>query len=242
MRSPLPEQRRNALTPELKRERFGPGPWVTEPDTVEFEAHGLHCRVLRHPEMGFLCGYVAVPRRHPLHGLHYDDVLLSDVYVHGGMTFAGYYSKLSGLEDPEPQPWLFGFDCAHYLDVSPGLDAMTRKSGFYTAKLDMLRGQLSDAWRPVYRSVEYVYAQCVELAAQLTAAGARDYSSHTFCRGCKEQKGLRLVDLRQGDTWLCGRCWAVLRQERSGRHMREMGVWARAQTAKRERTLRLVKN
>lgn len=35
-----------------------PGPWHDEPDWQDFEAHGLECRVMRHPQHGHLCGYV----------------------------------------------------------------------------------------------------------------------------------------------------------------------------------------
>lgn len=226
-----PDQRRHELSPQSKLERFGPGPWVTEPDSVEFEAHGLQCRVLRHPEMGFFCGYVAVPSRHPLHGLHYDDVLLADVDVHGGLTFADYYSRLSDVEEPEPRAWWFGFDCGHCWDLAPGMAGMLGR-----IRQDPIFDQLPAHNRmDVYRDVQYVYAQCVELAEQLMAAGAVEHNSATFCRGCKSTRTLRLVELKRARVYLCGRCRAVRRAEQSARHMREMVAWSKAQMAKRAR-------
>ena len=43
-------------------------PWETEPDSLEFEAEGLRCVMLRN-HFGIWCGYVGVDRDHPLHGL-----------------------------------------------------------------------------------------------------------------------------------------------------------------------------
>lgn len=74
----------------------------------EWEAHGLNCRVFRHPDLGHLCGYVEVPDEHPWHGKGYDDL----VSVHGGLTYAG---NLRG------DGWWIGFDCAHFGDFVPAL-------------------------------------------------------------------------------------------------------------------------
>ena len=43
-------------------------PWETEPDSLEFEAEGLPCVMLRN-HYGIWCGYVGVDREHPLYGL-----------------------------------------------------------------------------------------------------------------------------------------------------------------------------
>ncbi len=48
------------------------GPWVNEPDRVEWSRAGLPCLMLRN-RSGAWCGYVAVPPGHPLHGLAYGD-------------------------------------------------------------------------------------------------------------------------------------------------------------------------
>lgn len=48
----------------------------------------------------WLCGYVALPKGHPLYGKHYDDLTIK---CHGGLT----YSKF------EDNDWVIGFDCAH---------------------------------------------------------------------------------------------------------------------------------
>lgn len=92
--------------------------WLDEPDRQEFEHAGYKCLILRHTELGHLCGYTSVPRGHPCYGKHYDHIPYEDllqVSVHGGLTF-------SDEGDGEHRPvggWWFGFDCAHYMDSVP---------------------------------------------------------------------------------------------------------------------------
>jgi hypothetical protein len=77
--------------------------------------------VLKHGDLGHLCGYVGVPLDHPDaqpsinergYDTQYDNV---DVSVHGGLTFS---------EMGEGEPWIrgfywLGFDCAHAGDFMP---------------------------------------------------------------------------------------------------------------------------
>jgi hypothetical protein len=70
------------------------GPWDDEPDKLQWqdEETSLPCLIVRGPA-GALCGYVGVPKEHPLHGKDYDgayDVIYTgEEGVHGGLTFAG---------------------------------------------------------------------------------------------------------------------------------------------------------
>jgi hypothetical protein len=56
----------------------------------------------------WLCGYVALPQGHPLHGKEYDEIddKINDV-AHFGLT----YSNLEGND------WVIGFDCNHAFDT-----------------------------------------------------------------------------------------------------------------------------
>lgn len=54
----------------------------------------------------YYCGYVVVPKYHPLYGKDYDE-LDSYIAIHGGLTFSGY------LSDIAPEYYLLGFDCNH---------------------------------------------------------------------------------------------------------------------------------
>ena len=52
---------------------WGEGPWITEPDHVMWmdPTTGYLCTVERHPNFGFLCGYVGIPSGHMLHSVGY---------------------------------------------------------------------------------------------------------------------------------------------------------------------------
>src|SRR4051812_33030319 len=100
------------------RPKWGLGPWESEPDRIEFEAHGFPC-ILHRGGAGAWCGYVGVDPTHPYHGRDYDSL---DVSVHGGLTYA---KECSGHVCHVPKPgepenlWWFGFDCAHSGDMHP---------------------------------------------------------------------------------------------------------------------------
>jgi len=119
------------------------GPWQDEPDTLDFEAYALPCRV-RRQSFGHLCGYVGVPKTHGLYGSSYADV---DLEVHGGLTFS---QKWVGEGD---EFWWFGFDCAHSSDVIPEW---------------VSRGLYSSSHYSCYRTIAYVERQTRELAQQLS--------------------------------------------------------------------------
>lgn len=91
--------------------------------------------------MGHRCGYVGVPPGHPQYFAFYQDDELSHIDVHGSLTYSDnsseYPIKNSGL-------WWFGFDCAHYNDMT-----LWNSSG-------------------VHRSLEFCVAECESLALQIT--------------------------------------------------------------------------
>ena len=141
------------------------GEWTTEPDKVQWldEKTGYPCLIVRGP-VGALCGYVGVSPGHPLHETNYN-AIEDRITVHGGLTY-------SGLCQPDPDDnahgichvvepgeddrvWWFGFDCAHYLDLVPGMIHIY-------SKLKLARDEHS-----TYRNIEYVKAEVRDLAAQL---------------------------------------------------------------------------
>jgi hypothetical protein len=128
---------------EQRVEKYGNGPWVDEPDRVEFEHEGFPCLVLRNDACGFLCGYVAIPDGHPWRVK--DAASAAD--VHGGVTFDG-----GTLRDQGDRFWV-GFDCAHAWDISP----------FNALRFGAERDQS-------YKDVEFVKRNCMGLAEQAKAA------------------------------------------------------------------------
>mgnify|MGYP000849681354 FL=1 len=115
---------------------------------------GLRAVVIYKDSMGFRCGYVGVPKEHPLHGKSYEDVYYNDFYVHGVITYSGceqYPVEHNGL-------WCFGYDCAHLGDAT----AFAGYSG------------------EVLRSLEYCVDQCESLADQLVSRVKRSESVTTW--------------------------------------------------------------
>ena len=140
---------------------WGKGKWQTEPDMVTWTAdNGMPCMISRNP-MGNLCGYVGVGKRisGQLFGIGYEDELVTQIVVHGGLTFAGQ------LEDKDKQQseyiWWFGFDCAHAYDFVPAIYAMPINTPEIKALL---------ARDATYRDIEYVASEVNSLAFQLMVA------------------------------------------------------------------------
>ena len=137
--------------------------WLDEPHTDEFEHAGLKCLILRHDELGHLCGYVGVLKGHPCYGkdsehMPYDD--LFPVEVHGGLTF----SRVGNDGDTWPKGfWWLGFDCAHAWDVVPSIEELLRPA----------RGP-----REGYKNFQYVKREIESLARQLATLEFIDWE---FC-------------------------------------------------------------
>lgn len=129
-------------------------PWEHEPDREEWvhDLTGYKCTVWRHPTLGHLCGYVAVPKGHRVWGYGYDDV--DDADVHGGLTYAD--------EDKETGEWVFGFDCSHAGDLSPSLLVTLMKY----AELDGVSIDFKMRTEK-YRTFEWVKKEVCSLARQL---------------------------------------------------------------------------
>lgn len=129
--------------------------WLTEPARVEFVHAGLSC-LIRRASHGALCGYVAVPPGHPLHGKAAHAV---DLDAHGTVNYA---APCGGEVCHVPQPgepddvWWFGFDCAHV-----GRDYVPLFAQLYG-------GSFADG---IYRNMEYVRGEVEDLAEQLRDAG-----------------------------------------------------------------------
>lgn len=102
-----------------ERKRFQPGgPWMDEPDRVEFRHAGFPC-ILHRGGGGAWCGYVGLPPGHAAHGKNYSDV---DVDVHCGLTYGqscgGAICHVPAPGEPDDLWWL-GFDCSHLFDWRP---------------------------------------------------------------------------------------------------------------------------
>jgi hypothetical protein len=144
---------------DIPKAAWGDGPWQSEPDREEWVTEVGLPAIIRRGTFGSWCGYVAVPPGHPAHGA--GEAL--PVEVHGGIT---YHAPCSGDICHVPAPgepddvWWIGFDCGHYRDLQPGIEALMRIK---------YPGGISGHKIEVYRDIHYVKAECEELAKQLKA-------------------------------------------------------------------------
>lgn len=137
-------------------------PWLTEPNIVSSIQHGFHLLILRHEHNLNLNGYVGVPRKHPLYGkLYMSNEQVSDLYVHGGITFSGY----GRWPEFQEELWYFGFDTAHFMDYVPGLvntlQEIRKQAGELLLDIDGMFPGTS------YRDINYVAAEVNSLYEQL---------------------------------------------------------------------------
>lgn len=142
-----------------KREKFGEGPWVHEPNRHEWRHEGFPCLIVRNP-MGALCGYVGVSKGHPWFEKSYNDV---DAEAHGGLTYgafcAGHVCHVPAPGEEDHVYWL-GFDASHAYDLSPGLRAIRDGFGWTRA---YETGE-------TYRDLAYMMQQTEHLARQAKKA------------------------------------------------------------------------
>lgn len=121
-------------------------PWDNEPNHVMFMSEaGYICEIKRHPTLKHLNGYIYIPFGHPDYGKTYHDLhgygdggMYEDAPdVHGGWTYSH-----DGGDDDGAKFTIFGFDCGHAGDLSPGMADMQfegdiyRDIAFVTAQLE----------------------------------------------------------------------------------------------------------
>lgn len=155
--------------PAIDKSTWGPGAWQDEPDRVDFVHAGFACLALRHPRHGSWCGYVGVPREHPLHGKEWtEDGRVEDLKAHRGVD---YSARCQDDICHEPAPgmpadvWWLGFSCSHAFDQCPGVDARCGPiSRAHEATLT-----IPEEMREVYRALPYVRGAIERLAEQLAA-------------------------------------------------------------------------
>lgn len=148
-----------------KAKLWGEGPWVGEPDKVQFPdpETGLPSLGVRNggPGMGNWCGYVGVAPGHSLYGQDYQD-REGMVDVHGGLTFSGACQdseeESEGVchvpaKGESDEVWWFGFDCAHAGDYVPGMV------------------QYGPTFAGEYRTLDYLKGETAKLAQALAKEG-----------------------------------------------------------------------
>lgn len=149
------------ISTQLKevKQNIEDGPWMREPDRVEFKFAGFDCLLQRSPMSYAWCGYVGLPKGHPYYGKSYNEDGI-DVRVHGGLTYSEECrGAICHETDGEDILHWLGFDCCHYNDLAPGL--YCRKDVPFEFMRKILSGQ--------YKDLDYAMAQTKSLAEQLKA-------------------------------------------------------------------------
>lgn len=149
---------------EVDRKGWPSGPWDKEPDKVNWSYQGMDCMMVRN-SFGAWCGYVGVPKGHPFYEKDYErahemaEEVGAELSVHGGLTYsgkcAGHICHVPERGRPDDVWWL-GFDCAHFMDLCPGMVASGQKAGLYDT-----------SYRQEYRDMEWVKQEVETLADQL---------------------------------------------------------------------------
>ena len=107
-----------------------------------FEIDDYKVAIKRIPDMGHLCGYVALKDKVYKKKGSWQNV----IECHGGITFKGSIYGLPG--------YCIGFDCAHAFDLVPGLK-----------EFDVIESDYMPS--PVYRDEEYVTNELKSIVEQL---------------------------------------------------------------------------
>lgn len=139
----------------LPRESWGEGPWLTEPDLIEWRSsEAPYPLIIRRGGTGALCGYVGIPPEHPFHGRS----------PFPGTNHAGPCDDFRAPTGEPPTCWWFGFDCAR--GYSPFHEAFVR---FTIAVVQQVNPDVQ-APRPLATQDEYVdVAACRERVESLAA-------------------------------------------------------------------------
>ena len=68
-------------------------------------------------------GYVALPKKHPLYGVDYEELSEFGIYAHGGITYSECAKYLKHVpDDIQDDDWLVGFDTCHAGDTLDNWD------------------------------------------------------------------------------------------------------------------------
>jgi hypothetical protein len=181
----LEEQDRRLMHFMAPRALWADGPWDEEPDLIRWkhEPTGYELMMWRN-HMGAWCGYVGLPPEHPLHGLHYGTPeFLERLESHHGLTFSDTFEEVKDrleLPDELRKLWWLGFDCAHFGDVMPAMEAFTdawRVTSPGLQKLEAMKKRLEEAspefrdrYRESYKGVDEVRLMVEDLAGQCAYA------------------------------------------------------------------------
>lgn len=132
--------------------------WLSEPNILAWIYKGYDCLIVRDEEFGNLCGYVGLKSDHPWHGKEEEDQEISEIDVHGQISWASVLYPLPAVLMPSSfkhgSRWWLGFRAATGGDYRP----------FST----------NNRQDDVYRNMAFMKAECEKLVRQCERAFVRD--------------------------------------------------------------------
>jgi hypothetical protein len=138
--------------PAIDKSTWGPGPWQSEPDRVDFVHAGFACFVRRREDHGNFCGYVGVPHEHPLYGKPYDDA-----------EVAPLERRRLNQRIPRVRPRRAAFESFRF--------RLAHSRNHARRQIERVRAVETQPPHVVYRDLPYVRAECERLAEQLAGLG-----------------------------------------------------------------------
>lgn len=153
--------------------------YLTEPDREAFVHDGYTCVIIRHPDLKHLCGYVGIPKGHPLFGKDMESDECNRLAVHGCITYSDNHLPLT-KPNKKPKYWWLGFDTAHGFDVIPELqgglipftEELLKKLGIeWPSKEKLMKIMKENEKHSKYRTIEYVKQELIKLVAQVKEFG-----------------------------------------------------------------------
>lgn len=130
-------------------------PWESEPNYTRFKTtHGYWAEVKRHPTLYHLCGYLHIPKKHPVYD--WDSEKIERVFMaYGGITY----------QTKDEKRLVIGFDCAHADDFVPGVFASLLA---IRVKAQDRIDSLYDTMKPEdYKTVQFVKQKLESLSVQV---------------------------------------------------------------------------
>lgn len=103
----------------------------------QWKAYGYPCLILQEPKLLFYTAYVDVSGKHPAYLKLYQQ--LSNIKVHGGLTFSGYALNQMGYK--QFFVWRFGFDFCHAGDYVPNIPYLPVNMVFHEWTVDEVKKQ-----------------------------------------------------------------------------------------------------
>ena len=85
--------------------------------TIQMNIHVIENTWLNGMNHGWGNGYVLIPPGHKYYGIGYDNPKLSNIIVHGGLTYSDFAQELPNIPQQFIGFWALGFDTCHCTDT-----------------------------------------------------------------------------------------------------------------------------